>query len=257
MPALLIVAGAGVAISAVSSLLAGRRAGKAAESQAKTQKGAMNRFAKALQSKADKIQGGMSEAQRRSLATGGALQAASAAQQARDEADRAGRVIDEGELADAQQMGLAAQQQGIDALSSQQAVAKAAQRDSLEMQALQASTQAQSIDPAAARQAQMAPALGQAGATIGGAVANTALGAAQPMLQTYGTTQAYDRFQASKAGTDGVSWEAIRGVYDRPQYDANGRLLPRNQPMAPTAVTPAASATPAVPAASSPYYGKL
>ena len=88
MPALIGLAVGGALISGGAQIFGAARAGKAAGEQAKAQKKALNRYAKALRSQASKLQGGMSAARKRSLVTEAALDRAALGQQARDEAKR-------------------------------------------------------------------------------------------------------------------------------------------------------------------------
>ena len=225
MPALLIIAGVGAAISAGTTIASGIKAGKGAEAQAKAQKTSLNSYAKALNARAAKIQGGFSEATRRTMATGSKLASASAAEQSRDEAERMGVVPDEQGIAEAQQAAVADIQQGVDRASSDYALAQAAERTKLELQADAVTAQAGAIDPVAARKMQVAPAIGQAGAAVGGAVSSTALAAQQPMSQVYGTTRAYDRFNALKAAgkaPDGMTFQDTKKIYSS-SYDSSGR----------------------------------
>ena len=171
MPALIIM-GAGALVAAGGQIASGISAGRAAEKQAKAQKKAMNRYAKALKSQASKLQGGMSAARKRSLVTEAALDRAALGQQARDEAKRGGQspsAMLEAELDASLQASLAEQQKSIDALSQQEAQAKAAQREALRSQALQTKMQAQAIDPQAMKQAARAGMYGQAAGTLGSA----------------------------------------------------------------------------------------
>ena len=181
MPALIIM-GAGAGLAAVGQIASGISAGKAAEKQARAQKKAMNRYAKALRSQASKLQGGMSAARKRSLVTEAALDRAALGQQARDEAKRGGQnpsAMLEAELDASLQASLAEQQKSIDALSQQEAQAKAAQREALRSQALQTKMQAQAIDPQAMKQAARAGMYGQVGSTLGSA----AMQASLPVVQ--------------------------------------------------------------------------
>lgn len=176
MPALIIM-GAGALAAAGGQIASGISAGRAAEKQARAQKKAMNRYAKALRSQASKLQGGMSAARKRSLVTEAALDRAALGQQARDEAKRGGQspsAMLEAELDASLQASLAEQQKSIDALSQQEAQAKAAQREALRSQALQTKMQAQAIDPQAMKQAARAGMYGQVGSTVGSAAMQVA-----------------------------------------------------------------------------------
>ena len=180
MAALLIIAG--TAAVAGGQLASGLSAGRAAKKQAQAQKRAANRYAKALRSQASKLQGGMSAAQKRTLKTEAALDRAALGQQARDEAKRGGQspsVALEAELQASMQESMAEQQKMIDQLSTQEAQAKAAQRQALRGQALQTEMQAQAIDPKAIAAATRAPMYGQIGSTVGG----TALQMAAPTVK--------------------------------------------------------------------------
>jgi hypothetical protein len=174
--------GAGALVAAGGQIASGISAGRAAEKQAKAQKKAMNRYAKALKSQASKLQGGMSAARKRSLVTEAALDRAALGQQARDEAKRGGQnpsAMLEAELDASLQASLAEQQKSIDALSQQEAQAKAAQREALRSQALQTKMQAQAINPQAMKQAASAGMYGQVGSTVGSA----AMQASLPVVQ--------------------------------------------------------------------------
>ena len=188
-----IVMGVGALASAGGSLASGLIGAKSAARQARAQKAATTRYAKALQQQASKMQGGMSQARIRSLQAAGAIQRASEAQQSRTEAARGGRAPSamlEAELGAAQQMAAVEQQKMLDQLSQQTAERKAATRQQLQSAALQAQAQAQAIDPKAASQAALAPALGQAIGTLGSAAFETASSVAVPtMKQQYQAKQ--------------------------------------------------------------------
>ncbi len=188
-----IVMGVGALASAGGSLTSGLIGMKSAARQAKAQKQATNRYAKALRQQASKMQGGMSQARLRSLQAAGSLQRASEAQQSRTEAARGGRAPSamlEAELGAAQQMAAVEQQKMLDQLSQQTAERKAATRQQLQGAALQAEAQAQAIDPKAAGMAALAPGLGQAIGTLGSAAFQTASSVAMPtMKQQYQAKQ--------------------------------------------------------------------
>lgn len=188
-----IVMGVGALASAGGSLASGLIGAKSAARQARAQKAATTRYAKALQQQASKMQGGMSQARIRSLQAAGAIQRASEAQQSRTEAARGGRAPSamlEAELGAAQQMAAVEQQKMLDQLSQQTAERKAATRQQLQGAALQAQAQAQAIDPKAAYQAALAPGLGQAIGTLGSAAFQTASSIAVPtMKQQYQAKQ--------------------------------------------------------------------
>lgn len=181
-----ILMGVGTLASVGGSLASGLKASKAAEAQAKAQKQATNRYAKALRQQASKMQGGMSQARLRSLQAAGSLQRASEAQQARTEAARGGRAPSamlEAELGAAQQMAAVEQQKMLDQLSQQTAERKAATRQQLQGSALQAEAQAQAIDPEAMRKATMAPYLGQALSSLGSSAFSLGSSVALPTMK--------------------------------------------------------------------------
>jgi hypothetical protein len=196
---------AGAAVSALGSALAGRRMGKAAESQAKAQQSALSRYAKSLRANASTMQGGLSQAAKDTAMAQGAMQRADEAQQARVELSRGGanpKVGVEKALGAAQQAGLAAQMQGIDQASQQAALQKAAERTNMQAQALQADLQAQSISPEAAKKGASAPYYGQALQGIGGAISQVGMAGVAPMAQMEGQTLGAARMQSGvSAGT--------------------------------------------------------
>ena len=93
MAVLIGLAVGGALAAAGGQAISASRAGKAAESQAKAQKRAANRYAKALRAQASRMQGGMSAAQKRTLKTEAALDRAALGRPAtkRSEAVRARR----------------------------------------------------------------------------------------------------------------------------------------------------------------------
>ena len=169
-----ILMGVGLGAAAIGQAVSGLSAGAAAKKQAQAQKRAANRYAKALRGQASRMQGGMSAAQKRTLKTEAALDRAALGQQARDEAKRGGQspsVTLESDLAASMQESMAEQQKMIDQLSTQEAQAKAAQRQALRGQALQTEMQAQAIDPKAIAAATRAPMYGQIATPIGSPLA--------------------------------------------------------------------------------------
>jgi len=167
-----LIMGLAVGGAVIGQAVSGLSAGRAARKQAEAQKRAANRYAKALRSEASKLSGGTSEAQKRSLQTGAALDRAALGQQARDEAKRGGRSPSaalEGELQASLQASAAEQQKMIDQMSTQEAQAKAAQRQAMNQQALQTEMQAQAIDPKAIAAAARSPMYGQIGGTLASA----------------------------------------------------------------------------------------
>lgn len=220
-----IMGGAAVA-NALGQGMSGLRARKSAEAQARSQKAAMNMYATALQTKAAKERGGISDAQRRQMAAGGSMQRASEAQRARDEAarGRGSRDLDiEEKIVEATQAGAAQQMQGIDALSQQQAQAAKARRDQLELASMQATQQAQSIDPEAIGKAAAAG----VPAAVTGSLAQPAMAAGQalaaPGLQMQGQTGALASVSGAQSWGDLTpeeqeaatnTWQALMGSPD-------------------------------------------
>jgi len=189
-----IIMGLAVGAAVGGQLASGLSAGRAARKQAQAQKRAANRYAKALRSEASKLSGGTSEAQKRSLQTGAALDRAALGQQARDEAKRGGRSPSaalEGELQASLQASAAEQQKMIDQLSTQEAQAKAAQRQAMNQQALQTEMQAQAIDPKAIAAATRAPMYAQMGATIGQPAMQLGMAGLGQQAQIQGSARAY------------------------------------------------------------------
>jgi len=195
-----ILMGVGLGAAAIGQAVSGLSAGAAAKKQAQAQKRAANRYAKALRSQASKLQGGMSVARQNTLKAGAALDRAALGQQARDEAKRGGQspsVALEAELDASLQASMAQQQQMIDQMSQQEAVAKDAQRQALRTQALQTKMQAQAIDPEAIRKGATAPVFGQIGSTL----ASAGMQVAAPTVS-----------QQVQAGSLGKQLEPIAGV---------------------------------------------
>lgn len=189
-----VLIGGAIVISAAGAAASGSRERRSAEGQAAAQKRALERYAKALRSEASTIQGGMSQAQQRTLAATGAAQRASEGQRARDEVARGGstqKVDLEKALAGATQAGAAQQQRGLDQMSQQQALANVARRDALKAQARQAEMQSQAISPyhlglgaAAGTPSQVANAVAQPMAAMGGA-------GMTPYMEAKGTESGY------------------------------------------------------------------
>jgi len=219
MSALLI---AGTAVAAGGSLLSGALSGSAAARQARAQKAATNRYAKALRQQASKMQGGMSQARLRSMQAAGALQRASEAQQARSEAARGGgapSAMLEAELASAQQMAGVEQQKMLDQLSQQTAERKAATRQQMQMSALQSEAQAQAIDPKAARRAAFAPYAGQAVSQVAAPMSQLGLSQAAPSFKAAGMKKAVGQL----AEIEGISEaDAFMGLTSS-LYGGSGR----------------------------------
>lgn len=200
MPALIGLAVGGALISGGAQIFGAARAGKAAEEQAKAQKKALNRYAKALRSQASKLQGGMSAAQKRTLKTDAALDRAALGQQARDEAKRGGQspsMTLEADLAASMQESMAEQQKMIDQMSQQEAQAKAAQREALRSQALQTKMQAQSIDPKAIRKGATAPGVAAGIATMAQPAMQLGVAGLAEQAELQGTARGYDSLRAS------------------------------------------------------------
>lgn len=215
MAALIGLAIGGALASAGTQAVSARRAGKAAESQAKSQKRAAGRYAKALRSQASKLQGGMSAAQQRTLKTDAALDRAALGQQARDEAKRGGQspsVALEADLAASMQESMAEQQKMIDQLSNQEAQAKAAQRQALRGQALQTEMQAQAINPEAIRKAATAPAAAQIGAALAQPAMQLGVSGLAQQAQLQGTARGYDALKANP-GRSATETQAILDMY--------------------------------------------
>lgn len=215
MAALLTLAIGGALVSAAGQAVSARRAGKAAESQAKSQKRAAGRYAKALRSQASKLQGGMSAAQQRTLKTDAALDRAALGQQARDEAKRGGQspsVALEADLAASMQESMAEQQKMIDQLSNQEAQAKAAQRQALRGQALQTEMQKQAINPEAIRMGATAPAFAQVGAALAQPAMQLGVSGLAQQAQLQGTARGYDALKANKGRSAGET-QAILDIY--------------------------------------------
>ena len=213
MAALIIMGVGGALVSAGTQAISANRAGKAAESQAKAQKKAANRYAKALRSQASKLQGGMSVARQNTLKAGAALDRAALGQQARDEAKRGGQspsVALEAELDASLQASMAQQQQMIDQMSQQEAVAKDAQRQALRTQALQTKMQAQAIDPEAIRKGATAPAFAQVGAALAQPAMQLGVSGLAQQAQLQGTARGYDALKASP----GRSKEEAQAILD-------------------------------------------
>ncbi len=238
--AALVIMGVGAAVAAGGQLASGMSAGKAAEKQARAQKKAANRYAKALRGQASRMQGGMSAAQKRTLKTDAALDRAALGQQARDEAKRGGQspsVALEAELDASMQASMAEQQKMIDQLSNQEAQTKAAQRQALRGQALQTEMQAQAIDPKAIKQATRAPMYGQIAGTVGGSAMNLASQTAATQLSGMAGQQLANRnkdyLAAIQAGTDFADLDPsmqlmqtrVQTLIDGPsdRYDTRGR----------------------------------
>ena len=200
MAALIGLAVGGALISGGAQIVGSARAGKAAEAQARAQKRAANRYAKALRSQAAKMQGGMAAAQKRSLKTEAALDRAALGQMARDEAKRGGQppsIPLEAELAASLQQSMAEQQKMIDQLSTQEAQAKAAQRQALRTQALQTEAQAQAIDPEAVRIAATAPGVAAGVSSIAQPATQLGISGLAQAAQLQGTAFGYDRLRAN------------------------------------------------------------
>ena len=215
MAALIIMGVGGALVSAGTQAISANRAGKAAESQAKAQKKAANRYAKALRSQASKLQGGMSVARQNTLKAGAALDRAALGQQARDEAKRGGQspsVALEAELDASLQASMAQQQQMIDQMSQQEAVAKDAQRQALRTQALQTKMQAQAIDPEAIRKGATAPAFAQVGAALAQPAMQLGVSGLAQQAQLQGTGRGYDALKANK-GRSAAETQAILDSY--------------------------------------------
>jgi hypothetical protein len=213
MAALIALAAGGALAAAGGQLASGLSAGKAAKKQAEAQKRAANRYAKALRSEASKLSGGMSEARKRSLQTGAALDRAALGQQARDEAKRGGRSPSaalEGELQASLQASAAEQQKMIDQMSTQEAQAKAAQRQAMNQQALQTKMQAQAIDPKAVAAAARAPMYGQMGATIGQPAMQLGMAGLGQQAQTQGSARAYQSLTVPGSSGQGYTDEQIK-----------------------------------------------
>jgi hypothetical protein len=215
MAVLISLAIGGALVAAGTQAVSARRAGKAAESQAKTQKKAANRYAKALRSQASKLQGGMSAAQQRTLKTDAALDRAALGQQARDEAKRGGQspsVALEADLAASMQASMAEQQKMIDQLSNQEAQAKAAQRQALRGQALQTEMQAQAINPEAIRKGATAPAFAQVGAALAQPAMQLGVSGLAQQAQLQGTARGYDALKANE-GRSATETQALLDSY--------------------------------------------
>ena len=215
MAALIIMGVGGALVSAGTQAISANRAGKAAESQAKAQKKAANRYAKALRSQASKLQGGMSVARQNTLKAGAALDRAALGQQARDEAKRGGQspsVALEAELDASLQASMAQQQQMIDQMSQQEAVAKDAQRQALRTQALQTKMQAQAIDPEAIRKGATAPAFAQVGAALAQPAMQLGVSGLAQQAQLQGTARGYDALKANP-GRTAPETQAILDMY--------------------------------------------
>ena len=211
MAVLVSLAVGGALAAAGGQAISASRAGKAAESQAKAQKRAANRYAKALRAQASRMQGGMSAAQKRTLKTEAALDRAALGQQARDEAKRGGQspsVGLEAELAASMQESMAEQQKMIDQLSAQEAQAKAAQRQALRGQALQTEMQAQAIDPEAIRKATTAPAFAQVATTLAQPAMQLGAGGLAQTAKLQGTARGYGALKA----TPGITTEEAQTV---------------------------------------------
>jgi hypothetical protein len=232
--AALVIMGVGAAVAAGGQLASGLSAGAAAKKQAQAQKRAANRYAKALRGQASRMQGGMAAAQKRTLKTEAALDRAALGQQARDEAKRGGQspsVALEAELDASLQASMAEQQKMIDQMSTQEAQAKAAQRQALRGQALQTEMQAQAIDPKAIAAATRAPMYGQIAGTVGGSAVSLASPTAATQVSGIAGQQLANRnkdyLAAIQAGTDfddlnpsmQLMQTRVQALMDGPQYD--------------------------------------
>jgi hypothetical protein len=215
MAVLIGLAVGGALVAAGGQAISASRAGKAAESQAKAQKRAANRYAKALRAQASRMQGGMSAAQKRTLKTEAALDRAALGQQARDEAKRGGQSPSaslEAELAASMQESMAEQQKMIDQLSTQEAQAKAAQRQALRGQALQTEMQAQAIDPEAIRKATTAPAYAQVATTLAQPAMQLGAGGLAQTAKLQGTARGYGALKAVPGITTEEAQIALAGT---------------------------------------------
>lgn len=215
MAVLISLAVGGALAAAGGQAISASRAGKAAESQAKAQKRAANRYAKALRKQASKLQGGMSVAQQNTLKAEAALDRAALGQQARDEAKRGGQSPSaslEAELAASMQESMAEQQKMIDQLSTQEAQAKAAQRQALRGQALQTEMQAQAIDPEAIRKATTAPAYAQVATTLAQPAMQLGAGGLAQTAKLQGTARGYGALKAVPGITTEEAQIALAGT---------------------------------------------
>ena len=225
MVGLAIMGGAAV-VSALGKRASGKRAQESTEEQAKAAKKSLNKYAKALEQKASKERGGMSMAQRNQMAASGSMQRASEVQRARDENKRgsgdANIALEQG-LAEASQMGAAQQMQGIDALSQQQAQTTKARRDQLEMAGLQATQQAQAIDPEALGKQAAAGTAAAITADLAQPIMQAGAGLASPYLQAQGQKSGINVLTGAKpyADLDGPqSKEAIDALLYPKRYQA-------------------------------------
>lgn len=222
----LAIMGGAAAAQALGALGTGLAARKSATKQAEAQKRSLNAYSMALQQKAAKERGGISEAQRRQMLAGGSLQRASEGQRARDEARRGGNTsveIDKAVVA-ATQAGAAQQMQGVDAMSQQQSLASKQRRDQLEMEALQSTAQAQAIDPKAiGKQAmlgtgeKMVGAFAQPASQLGAA-------AAAPQFQAIGQRDAMETFYGPQdwSKTDPAQFESMTQGFGNLMGYSNG-----------------------------------
>ena len=92
---------------------------------------------------------------------------------------------------------MAEQQKMIDQLSTQEAQAKAAQRQALRGQALQTEMQAQAIDPEAIRKATTAPAFAQVATTLAQPAMQLGAGGLAQTAKLQGTARGYGALKAN------------------------------------------------------------
>ena len=222
MPALIGLAVGGALISGGAQIFGAARAGKAAEEQAKAQKKALSRYAKALRSQASKLQGGTSAARKRTLKTEAALDRAALGQQARDEAKRGGQspsMTLEADLAASMQESMAEQQRSIDALSQQEAQAKDAQRQAMRGQALQTEMQAQSIDPKAIRKGATAPGVAAGIATMAQPAMQLGVAGLAEQAELQGLARGYGALTAKKGGLTTAEADKVLEAYTTGKYE--------------------------------------
>ena len=212
----MLLLGGALLAGAVGSAVGGRMSAQAAERQAKSQKAAMTRYARALQQQASKIQGGMSPARMRSLQAAGAIQRAAESQQARRAATRGDRVPSaelEVMLAEAQQSAAVGQQQALDATSSQLARQKDLERRNLQLQGLQAQSQAQAIDPQAAKRAVQASTVQQVVSGVATPLASLGTEVVQPQVQALGLGRAAANLSKKTGVSTSEALGTIRAMY--------------------------------------------